>query len=331
MKVLVLGGNRYIGLHLVHELARQGHAVTVLNSHVVTLPDGVRRLHGDRQQPGVLESALGDHRDGFDVVFDNTAYQVKDVAPLVELFAGRISQYVFTSSVAVYRRSVVQPVAETFPTHPAGNDDPRKAYGTGKVECEEYLMAAHAERGFPATSLRVSHTIGPGSPLATREPGFFARLEQGRPILIPGEGFPFVHLVHVQDVASLLAAVAGNSKATGQIYNVAGDEVTSILGCVRLMARAVGVEPDIIHVPMDVARRARPPLVHWGEALAGGVVFSIEKACNHLQWEPQFGLEAAYRHSYEWFAAGGRDSYEFDFSADDAFLADRTETKRGPA
>src|SRR5438874_13726168 len=73
MRVLVLGGNRYIGRHLVFELARRGHDVSVLNSHVSPLPDGTRRLHGDRRRPGVLRDVLGDHRDEFDVVFDNTA------------------------------------------------------------------------------------------------------------------------------------------------------------------------------------------------------------------------------------------------------------------
>ena len=66
------------------------------------------------------------------------------------------------------------------------------------------------------------------SPLASRDPIFFARLEAGRPILIPGEGFSFVHLVHVADVAALMASIAGNDRAAGQVYNVAGREVTSI-------------------------------------------------------------------------------------------------------
>ena len=110
-----------------------------------------------------------------------------------------------------------------------------------------------------ATSLRVTHTIGPHSPLVTREPIFFRRLELGRPILIPAEGFPFVHLVHVQDVASLMVSLIGE-RATGKIYNVAGSEITSVLGCMRAMARAVGVRPDVVHVPLDAragSRRAR--------------------------------------------------------------------------
>jgi nucleoside-diphosphate-sugar epimerase len=272
----------------------------------------------------VLREVLGPHRDEFDIVYDNTAYQVDDLVPLVELFRGRVRQFVFTSSVAVYKRSFVQPVREDFARHAPDDPDPRKAYGAGKVRCEDHLAELHRTEGFPATSLRVTHTVGPRTPLAGREPVFFARLEQGRPILVPGEGFPFVHLVHVQDVARLMVAVAGNERAVGEQYNVGGAEITSILGCVRLMARAVGVEPEIVHVPLELARRARPPLVHWGEGLVGGAMFSIDKALAHLDWEPGFGLEAAYRDSYEWFRAEGRDRFEFDFSGDDAVLAELT-------
>jgi nucleoside-diphosphate-sugar epimerase len=321
VKTLVLGGNRYIGLHLVFELARRGHEVTVLNSHVAPLPDGARRLHGDRQQPGVLREVLEPLRDEFDVVFDNTAYHVRDLEPLVDLFRGRVEHFVFTSSAAVYRRSYVQPIRESFRTHDPADQDPRKGYGVGKVQCEQYLRREFERDGFPATILRVSHTLGPMSPLASRDPVFFARLEQGRPIPIPGDGFAFVHLVHVQDVASLMASLVDNPACAGQTYNVAGAELTSIIGCVRVMAKAVGVEADIVHVPMDLARVRQPPLVHWGEAIMGGTVLSIEAALRDLDWRPQFGLEDGYRDSYAWFRDGGRDRYTFDFSADDELLA----------
>lgn len=320
MRALVLGGNRYIGLHLVRELARRGHDVTVMNSHEVPLPEGVRRLHGDRTIAGVLTDVLGPHRDEFDVVYDNTSYVPSDIEPLVELFAGRVQHYVFTSSVAAYKRSFVQPVLETFRSHDPHDTARGKAYGVGKVQCEQYLQHLHDTVGFPATSLRVTHTIGPMSPLASREPIFFARLEAGRPILIPGEGFPFVHLIHVADVATLMASVADSDAAVGQMYNVAGSEITSVLGGIRMMASAVGVEPNIVHVPMDIARSSRAPLVHWNEAVNGGLVFSIDKALRDLDWTPHFGLADGYRDSYEWFDREGRERYTFDFSLDDEIL-----------
>jgi hypothetical protein len=74
-------------------------------------------------------------------------------------------------------------------------------------------------------------------------------------------------------------------------------------------------------VPMDVARAQPTPLVHWGEALVGGMIFSIDKALADLDWSPRYGLEDGFRQSYEWFASGGRDRYEFDFRADDTALA----------
>ncbi|MEO5900258.1 MAG: NAD-dependent epimerase/dehydratase family protein [Ilumatobacteraceae bacterium] len=321
MRALVLGGNRYIGLHLVRELARRGFDVTVLNSHEVPLPDGVRRLHGDRQQPGVITEVLGPHRDEFDVVYDNTSYWPKDIAPLVDLFQGRIEHYVFTSSVAAYRRSFLQPIDETFRSHDPTDTAPVKSYGVGKVQCERYLAERHERHGLPWTALRVGHSIGPMSPLPSREPIFFARLEAGRPILIPGDGLPFVHLVHVADVAALMAAVAGNPRAIGQMYNVVGREITSVLGSMRMMAAAAGVEPNIVNVPTDIARKLRAPLIHWGEALNGGLIFSIDKALRDLDWEPRWGLEAGYRDSYRWWSTEGRDRYEYDFSLDDEVLA----------
>jgi nucleoside-diphosphate-sugar epimerase len=320
LRVLVLGGNRYIGMRLLYELAERGHDVTVLNSHLADMPPGTRRLHGDRQQPGVLVDVLHDHRDEFDVVFDNTAYRPSDLEPLVELFRGRIQQFVFTSSVAVYRRSFVHPVREESRRHDPTDDDRRKAYGVDKVRCEDYLRRLFEDEGFPATSMRVTHTIGPRTPLASREPIFFERLRQGRPIFVPAEGFPFVHLVHIDDVARCIAAVAGTDRAIGNAYNVSGDEVTSVLGCIRLMANAAGVEPNIVHVPLDIARRANPPLVHWGEALVGGAIFANDKAKTDLPWRPELGLEAAYRDSYEWWNSEGRDLYEYDFGSDDELV-----------
>jgi nucleoside-diphosphate-sugar epimerase len=322
MRALVTGGNRYIGLNLLRELVARGHDVTVVNSHEADIPPEVRRIHCDRRIPGALREALTPRRDEFDIVYDNTAYDVPDLEPMIELFAGRIQHFVFTSTSAVYRRSFVQPMLESFRTHAADDPDPRKSYGVGKVRCEQYLLGQHADRGLPATILRVAHTLGPMSPLASRDPIFFARLEAGRPILIPGEGFSSIHLIHVADVASLMASIAGNDRAAGQIYNVAGREVTSIIGAVEMMARAVGVRPDIVNVPVDIARAQRTPLVHWGEGLVGGMFFSIDKALADLHWTPRFGVEDGYRDSYQWFVDGGRDRYEFDFSADDAVLAE---------
>jgi len=320
MRVLVLGGNRYIGRHLVEELARRGHEVTVFNSHPSPLPEGVRRLHGDRKAPGVIAEVLGPIRDEFDAVFDNTSYQTTDVQPLVDLVRGRIGHYIFTSSTAVYLWSDIHPVTEDFPVSDDDARNPSRAYGAGKVRCERLLRTEFERNGVPFTSLRVGHTLGPHSPLPTREPGFFARLEAGRPILVPGDGLAFVHLVHIDDVARAMCAVLSTDASAGQIYNVNGGQFVTMAGYVHLMADIAGVEPNIVYVPRDIAKRVRPPIIHWAEWYRGGMVFSLEKARRELGWEPTLTLREGLEESYRWFTQEGRDWYTFDFSHDDAVL-----------
>jgi nucleoside-diphosphate-sugar epimerase len=326
-RCLVMGGNRYIGLSLVHELVGRGHEVTVMNSHPTTLPEGVRRLHGDRRQPGVIAEVLGPYRDGFDVVFDNTSYVLGDLEPMVDLFAGRVRQFVFTSTVAVYRRSLAQPIREDFPRYTPADvgADRLRSYGAVKAACEDRLLDLCRRTGFPATCVRVSHTLGPRSPLASREPSMFSRLEHGRPILVPGEGFPFVHLIHIDDAARLMASVIGNERAIGEVYNVAGRDFASVVGHIELMAQAVGVEARIVRVPLPIASAVTAPLVHWAEALTGGMVFDITKTRRDFDCEPIFDLAAGYRDSYDWFRTVGRHNYEFDFSAEDRILSELPE------
>ena len=322
MKVLVLGGNRYIGLSLLFELARQGHEITVVNSHEAAMPPGTRRLHGDRHEPGKLAELLTPYRDEFDAVFDNTSYQPEHLAPVLDLFRGRVKHFVFTSSIAVYNFSDVQPVTEDFPV----TDDPRQAiygqYGAYKVRCERLLIAEHRENGLPVTCMRVTHSLGPKSPAVSREPGTFMRLEQGRPLIIGGRTDAIVHFIHIDDVASALCAVLGKEQAIGQVYNVAGSEFCSIMSYMKLMGKAVGVDPTIMTIPPSLATTTASPIVHWLEANHGSMIFSIDKARRDLGWEPRFTLESGLADSYRWFSAGGRDRYSYDFSIDDAVLAE---------
>jgi nucleoside-diphosphate-sugar epimerase len=328
MKVLVFGGNRYIGLHLIFELARQGHEVTVMNSHAAAMPEGTRRLHGDRHQPGVLEEVLGLLRDEFDAVFDNTAYTPDHLAKTVALFRGRVKHFIFTSSVAVYRWAKTLPVREDAEVTDKPETEYYGTYGSDKVLCETLLRKEYRENRLPYTVLRVGHSLGPMSPAVTREPGTFKRLEEGRPLLLAGKTESVVHFVHIQDAARAMCAVLGNDRAIGHTYNVAGSDYCSISSYMQLLAETVGVEPNIINLPPSLPAGMRSPIVHWLEARHGSMIFSIEKARTELGWEPQFNLRTGLADSYRWFKEEGRDRYQFDFSVDEAILAELD--RRGP-
>lgn len=322
MNVLVMGGNRYIGLQLVYELVEQGHDVTVLNSHEADLPPVVTRLHGQRHEPGTLERLLTPLLDSFDAVFDNTSYAPEHLEPMIELFRGRVQHFVFTSSIAVYEMAAAQPIDESGPVGRDAGTALYGAYAAGKVQCEDLLAREFADNGFPVTTLRVTHSCGPMSPAVSREPGTFMRLELGRPLLIAGKTEAMVHFIHTRDVARALVAVLGKPQAAGQIYNVAGKQFSSIVNYMRLMAAAVGVEPHIIMMPDDLPAQMRSPIVHWLEASRGSMVFSIDKVRTELGWEPKFSLAEALADSYAWFRSGGREKYQYDFTQDDEILAE---------
>ena len=330
MKVLVMGGNRYIGLQLVNELVEQGHDVTVFNSHEAPLPAGVSRIEGRRHEPGELNARLGPMRDAFDAVFDNTAYSPEHLAPVLDLFRGRVEHYVFTSSIAVYEMADAQPIAEDAPVGRVAATALYGAYAAGKVHCEDMLAREHAANGLPFTSLRVTHTCGPMSPAVSREPGAFKRLEERRPLLIAGKTEAMVHFIHTRDAARGLAAVLGKPQAAGQIYNIAGKQFSSISGYMRLLAEAVGVEPEIVTMPDNLPTHMRSPIVHWLEASRGSMVFSIDKARRELGWEPSMTLAEGLADSYRWFAAGGRERYDYDFSTDEEIVAEIAR-RGGPA
>ena len=159
------------------------------------------------------------------------------------------------------------------------------------------------------------------SPLASRDPIFFARLEAGRPILVPGDGLP-VRAPHPRRRRRPAHGVRRRQprrhRPGVQRRRHRGPSVIGIIAVHGPRRRHRGR-----HRPRAVGDR--PPPQPAPRALGRGHhrrhVFSVDKALHDLDWRPQFGLEAGYRDSYAWFRDGGRDRYEFDFSADDAVLA----------
>ena len=321
MRVLVTGGNRFVGLQLVLALHRLGHEVTVINSHPVPYPAGVRRVHAVRGDRPAFAAALGEIE--IDAVFDNTAYSCDDVRPMLERFGRSLRQYLFTSSIAAYRVSDVQPIHEHFPTEPDPGRNVRGPYGAGKAQAENLLFDLHRAEGLPVTILRFSHVYGPNNSVAGREPAYFARLEQGRPCIVPGDGLALLHLVHVDDVVEAMVAALDNPAAIGEAFTLAGPEAISYDGLIRACGGATGIEPRAVHIDRALAladRRTRDRLSDWNEWEIGSRIFDLSKAKERLGWQPKRRIAEELPVTYAWFRDGGRDRFQFDWTFDDEIL-----------
>ena len=304
MKILVMGGTRFVGRPLVELLQEAGHALTLFTRGRQPLPQGVEHLVGDRAEEGGLAPLEGRR---FDVIVDSSGRSQEDSRRVVERTGPPSHRFVYVSSAGVYADSEVWPLDEESPTDPASRH-------AGKEETEAWLRA----EGIPFTSFRPTYIVGPGNynPI---EAWFFDRIAHGRPVPLPGDGSTITQLGHVADLAAAMARCLEVEAATNRIYNCSGRQGVTFRGLVAAAARAAGVDPASVTIrsfdPAGLDKKARKAfplrLAHF--------LTDITRVRRELAWEPQFDLEAtladSWTNDYALRPAGTP-----DFSGDEALI-----------
>lgn len=308
MRILIMGGTRFIGVYLTKILVKAGHEVVLYNRGNQPAPvEGVQTIIGDRQNPKELTEKLA--TESFDVIFDNNGRELEDTQPLAELYQNKIKHFIYVSSAGVYLPTHQLPHRETDPL------DPQSRH-RGKYETEAYLDKI----GIPWTSIRPTYIYGPQN-YNDLEAWFFDRIVRDLPLPIPGNGLHITQLGHVQDLAAGMAAVIGNPQAIGQVYNISGDRYVTLDGLAYACAEAVGKSPDTIKLvhynPKDFDFGKRKPfpirLQHF--------FADIHKATSQLDWQPQYDLVSGLADSYQNdYLPSHRDQAEIDFSLDEEIL-----------
>jgi nucleoside-diphosphate-sugar epimerase len=309
MRVLVMGGTRFIGVSLTRLLVQQGHDVVLFNRGNQPAPvPNVGQIHGDRKDAADLKAKLAG--ETFDAIFDNNGRERSDTQPLVELFGDRVQHFIYVSSAGVYMKSDQMP-------HVEGDAVDPNSRHKGKFQTEAYL----AEQSVPFTSVRPVYIYGPQN-YNDLEAWFFDRLVRDRPIPIPGNGMALTQWGHVADLAAAMAAILGNSKAIGQIYNISGDRAVTFDGLARACAIAAGKDPatlNIVHYDpkqFDFGKRKAFPMrvQHF--------FTDIRRATLDLDWQPQFDLVSGLKDSFHKdYVISGRQTQTVDFELDDQILA----------
>jgi nucleoside-diphosphate-sugar epimerase len=305
MRVLFIGGTGNISTAATRLLADQGADLTVLNrgrSSDVPLPAGVQQIRADIRDGSSVAEALSD--EVFDVVVDWVAFTPEHVETDIELFADRISHYVFISSATVYRKpSPCFPLVEDAPL---GND--RWEYARNKIACEERLRREHEQRGFPATIVRPSYTYGETwLPTALDGTGYTIvdRMLRGKKIIVPGDGEALWTMTHNTDFARLLVPLLGNADAVGEAFHITSDEVLTWNQITETIAAAAGLEPRIVHIASDFVAAADPELgVGLLADKAHSLVFDTSKIKRFAPGvEPAVSFAEGVRRSIAWFDA----------------------------
>lgn len=309
MRILVMGGTRFIGVYLTKMLVAQGHEVVLFNRGNHPAPaKGVTQIQGDRTDAGQLKDKLSGEQ--FDAVFDNNGRKLSDTQPLVEIFKGQIQHFVYVSSAGVYLKSDQMP-------HIEGDTVDPESRHRGKFETEAYL----SEQDIPFTSVRPVYIYGPQN-YNDVEAWFFDRIVRDRPVPIPGNGLYITQMGHVKDLAAAMVAVLGNQTALGKIYNISGDRYVTFNGLARACAIAAGKTVDqikLVHYDpkqFDFGKRKAFPL------RAQHFFADIHRATQDLGWSPEFDLVAGLTDSYQNdYLVSKRNEAEIDFASDEQILA----------
>lgn len=264
LRVLFVGGTGIISTACVAEALAQGHEVHVLNRGTEArrrVPDGVTVHTGDIRDEESARAAL----EGLDVdvVAQFVAFVPEHMETDLRLFAGRTRQYLFISSASAYQTPPVHlPVTEATPLR-----NPFWEYSRNKIACEDALVAAYRDSGFPVTIVRPSHTYD--RTLIPFDGGWtvLARMRAGKGVVVHGDGTTPWTITHATDFARGFVGLFGRAETIGEAFHITGDEAPTWNEIYAQVARAAGVaEPDLVHVPSDAVAALD---AEWGAALLG--------------------------------------------------------------
>ena len=270
MRILLIGGNGFIGRVLAAVLQRKGHQVAVFHRGTTSLAPGLQEIRGDRNQ--LADSAQDLKRFASDVVIDVVLSSASQAEQLMNIFRGATGRVVMLSSMDVYRAVDIMHGKDAGPLqelplteeselrrnlHPYPPDSMRMlrqifSWATDdydKIPAERIVLN---DADLPGTVLRLPMVYGPGDPLHRFYP-VVKRITDGRPrILLPDLQAAWRSpRGYVENVAAAIALAATDARAAGSIYNICEEPAFSELEWARKIAAEMTWEGTFVVLPTE--------------------------------------------------------------------------------
>ncbi|MBK8903954.1 MAG: SDR family oxidoreductase [Anaerolineaceae bacterium] len=268
MKILFIGGTGIISSACAQLAIERGYELTLLNRGQSSrpMPEGAQQIQADIRDLAAAKTALAGRH--FDVVVDWVAFSPEHIETDLALFAGRTGQYVFISSASAYQTPPAHlPVTESTPLH-----NPFWAYSRQKIACEERLMRAYREAGFPVTVVRPSHTYDQTLLPMRGRYTVVNRMRQGKQVVVHGDGTSLWTLTHHRDFAKGFVGLLGHPAAVGDVFHITSDELLTWNQIFQQVAAAAGAEAQLVHIPSATIAHHDPD---WGSSLLGDKAHSM--------------------------------------------------------
>ncbi len=311
MRILVLGGTRFVGWHLVQTLLDSGHHVTIFHRgrHPSPFPE-VEVRTGDRD--GDL-SALAE--GSWDRVIDVSGYTAPQLRRSVELLGGRIDGYVFVSTTSVYRMPAPAGIKEEGELKEAdhGTSAP---YGEAKVACEEVLAEELPERRLV---VRPGILSGPRD-YTDRLSYWCLRVRKGGRVLAPGGPERPVQLLDARDLAAWTVGMVEEEIAG--VFNAVGPaEPTTMGSLLDTISRVVGNNAEIVWASdsvLDAAGADRSRELPFWVPETHTAWFTIDASRARRRGLRPRPLEETVRDTLAWLDEEGRELSDLESGPDPA-------------
>lgn len=335
MRILVIGGTKFIGPHVVRHLADAGHDVTVFHrgQSVCALPAGVAEFHGDRRELPALAGEL--RRLAPAVVLDMIPYTESDALDVMRVFRGVAERVVAVSSMDVYqayglfRRDVSGPPSpapfdedaplrtKLFPYREAARAPDDMLYNYEKILVERAVLG---DAELSGTVVRLAKVYGPGDE-QHRLYEYLKRMDDGRPAVLLEEGKARWRWtrVYVEDAGAAVALAAADVRAAGRVYNVGEEEALTEAEWVEGIGEAAGWAGKVVAVPRVSLPGHLAEPYDWAHHLAADTTRIREE----LGYRERRGRRQALRESVEWeraHAPAGAGPSPLDYAAEDEAL-----------
>jgi nucleoside-diphosphate-sugar epimerase len=338
MRILLIGGNGFIGRPVVTALQQQGHSLALFHRGTSAGPAGVGQILGDRDHLNASAAEL--KRFAPEVVIDLVISSGPQAEELMTLFRGAARRVVMLSSMDVYRAIAVAQGTEPGPLQEVPlNEESELRRGLHPNTPEQLRMMRKifswvtddydkipAERAvmndpqLPGTVLRLPMVYGPGDPLHRFAPVVKRIVDVRRQIIFPQTlaGWRSAR-GYVENVAAAIALAATDDRASGRIYNVCEEPSFSELEWAQKIAHEMHWQGEFVVLPVE---RTPPHLLRPGNTEQHWTASSA-RIRHELGYEEPVEVGEAIRRTIRWEvknppAAGA----QFDYAAEDAAVAD---------
>ena len=291
-KILIMGGNQFVGKEIVKKFLEKDHIVYVLNRGTRKNIEEVIFFKVDRDNFIEMENIL--KNIDVDIIIDVSAYTEEQVDILHKVMKNRFKQYILISSASVYNNIESTAANEESQT---GENLIWGDYAKNKYLAEKKTIENSKIYNFKYTIFRPFYIYGVGNNL-DRENYFFSRIKYNLPIYIPSKN-NIIQFGYVEDLALAIESSIGNSDFYNQTFNISGDEYVTMSEFSEICGKVMNKKAIIKYINTEENKIKARDWFPFREVNLFGDISKLENTGFRNTYSLIQGLEKTYKYNDE--------------------------------